>query len=152
MEISGEEDVYRFAYAYMGSGADAEDIVQEVFLKFIQKKINIFAGKEKSYLMTMTANACKDVLKSGNMRSKAVFEDFCNIAANNVFFEDESGLFIGMRQLDEKYRSVLFLYYFEGYTMKEISKILRISPSAVSMRLTRGKRELKQIFEKEDLV
>ncbi len=145
------DHVYRFAYSYLGNGEDAEDIVQDVFLKLLQKDIFIIPEKEKSYLMSMTANACKDLLKSGDVRFKVPFDDVLNTVLGEFMTEQESEVFLVLKSLPEKYRSVIHLHYYEGYTIKEIAKILKISASAVSMRLTRGKNELKNLLQKEEL-
>lgn len=144
------DDLYRFAYAYLGYGEDAEDVVQQVFLKLIKNNISISIGKEKAYLMSMTANTCKDLLKSGSVRKKMAFEDIYG-TVKETFSSEEFNLIGVMKELPEKYRAALHLHYFEGYTIKEISKILKCSSSAVSMRLTRGRKILKDLLVKEEL-
>ena len=144
------DNLYRFAYAYLGFREDAEDVVQQVFLKLIKNSISISLGKEKAYLMSMTANTCKDLLKSGSVRKKMAFEDIYGTVIE-TFSSEESNLIGVMKELPEKYRAALHLYYFEGYTIKEISKILKCSSSAVSMRLTRGREMLKDLLESEEL-
>lgn len=69
------DDAFHLAYSYLGSRPDAEDVVQDVFVKLIRSDITITKGKEKSYILTMTANKCRDFLKSADVVFKAPFED-----------------------------------------------------------------------------
>jgi len=142
------DNVYKLAYSYTGSAADAEDIVQDVFLKLLQKNISVTAGKEKAYLMQVAANACRDHLRSASVRKNVTYEEYLANENNNQDLED-SELLHALSQLPFKYRTVIHLHYYEGYTLKEISKILKLSVSAVSMRLTRGREMLKELM-KED--
>ena len=65
------DDAFRLAYSYLGSRPDAEDVVQDVFVKLIKSDITITKGKEKSYILTMTANKCRDFLKSASVAFNA---------------------------------------------------------------------------------
>ena len=68
------DDLFRFAVSYVGSKHDAEDIVQEVFLKLLGKHIPIIRSTEKTYLMTITANMCKDHLRSSVRKTNVDLE------------------------------------------------------------------------------
>lgn len=142
------DSIFKLAYSYVGSMQDAEDIVQNIFLKIIQKDIHISTGKEKSYLLTMTVNACKDLMKSASQRLAVPFEEVTtDKAVMNAFTEEESGLFEALKNLPEDYRVTIHLHYFEGYKVKEIAKILKVSQSAVTMRLTRGRNMLADLLK-----
>lgn len=142
------DSIFKLAYSYVGSMQDAEDIVQNIFLKLIQKDIPISTSKEKSYLLTMTVNACKDLMKSASQRLAVPFEEVsADKAVMNAFTEEESGLFEALKNLPEDYRVTIHLHYFEGYKVKEIAKILKVSQSAVTMRLTRGRNMLADLLK-----
>ena len=142
------DSIFKLAYSYVGSMQDAEDIVQNIFLKLIQKDIHISTGKEKSYLLTMTVNACKDFMKSAGQRLAVPFEEVtADKAVMNAFTEEESELFESLKKLPEDYRVTIHLHYFEGYKVKEIAKILKVSQSAVTMRLTRGRNMLADLLK-----
>ena len=142
------DSIFKLAYSYVGSMQDAEDIVQNIFLKLIQKDIHISTSKEKSYLLTMTVNACKDLMKSASQRLAVPFEEVsADKAVMNAFTEEESGLFEALKNLPEDYRVTIHLHYFEGYKVKEIAKILKVSQSAVTMRLTRGRNMLADLLK-----
>ncbi len=141
--------VYRLALSYTHSISDAEDIVQVVFLKLMEKSPRLEVDKERSYLATVTANACKDLLKSNWKRKMDNLE---NVPESQLGYmtEDESELFYAVMNLPVKYRVVIHLHFYEGYTFKEIAKILKISTSAVSMRIHRSKELLRTVIEKEE--
>lgn len=137
------ENVYRLALSYTGCVADAEDIVHNVFLKVFEKHIDIDAGKEKSYLLTVTANMCRNHLRSARVKRSVSYEESEHENVNASFDDEEADLYEAMGRLPEKYRVVLYLHYYEGYTFREIARLLHITSSAVSMRLHRGREMLR---------
>ena len=142
------DDLYRFAVSYVGSWQEAEDIVQEVFLKLLSKNILLRSSHEKAYLFTVTANMCKDHLRAGKVRQSITFDQIEDYMGDpSGFCEDDKVLLEALLELDEKYRAPLYLHFYAGYTYKEVAKILRLSESAVAMRISRGKTELKGRLE-----
>ena len=141
------DDAFRLAYSYLGSRPEAEDVVQDVFLKLIRSDIVISKGKEKTYILTMTANACRDVLKSGRIVFRVPFEDAIEVRTDDDIDEGDTEMFAAVSELPDKLRTAIHLHYYEGYSIKEIADILAIAPSAVSMRLTRAKDLLRKHFE-----
>ena len=140
------DDAFRLAYTYLGSRPDAEDVVQDVFVKLIRSDITITKGKEKSYILTMTANKCRDFLKSGNYVFQAPFDDAVEVGPDIEIDEEDTEMYEAVSELPEKLRVAIHLHYYEGYSLNEIAKILDIAPSAVSMRLTRAKEILRKKF------
>ena len=140
------DDAFRLAYTYLGSKPDAEDVVQDVFLKLIRSDITITKGKEKSYILTMTANKCKDFFKSADASLKAPFEDAADVGSEIEIDEEDTEMYEAVSELPETLRVAIHLHYYEGYSIKEIAGILDIAPSAVSMRLTRAKELLRKRF------
>jgi len=130
--------VYRLALSYLRNIHDAEDTVQVVFTKLIEGKAIIIPGKERALLTQITINHCKDVLRSfWRKRSEPLNESI-------AFTEEEDReLFSVVMSLPDKYRIVVYLHYYEGYSFSEISSFLGISSSAVSMRLHRSRNILK---------
>lgn len=143
------EHVFRLAFSFLGSPADAEDIVQDVFIKIFEKQCVIKKGKEKAFLLTVTANCCRDFLKQACRKRVVAYDD----VENELYYEslsfEESELIQAIMHLPHKYRIVIHLHYYEGYTFKEIAHILHLSPSAVSMRIYRGREELKKVISRE---
>lgn len=130
--------VYRIALSFLRNTQDAEDVVQIVFMKLIDGKAKVITGKERALLTQITVNHCKDILRSfWRQRRETITEDM-------VYTESsDRELFRAVMSLPCKYRIVVYLHYYEGYTFSEISEFLRISTSAVSMRLHRVRKILK---------
>ena len=133
------QDVYRLALSYLRSSQDAEDICHSVFLALVEKDITLFPGSEKSWLLKCTANACKNHLKSFWKRN---VEDL----HENIVFSDETDreIWTVVGTLPPKYRAVLHLYYYEGYSQEEIGKILGITRTAVQTRMQRARQQLEK--------
>ena len=131
------DDVYRLAVSYTRSREDAEDVCQTVFMKLMEQK-QLQLGKEKSWLMQVTANECRSLLRSAWWRKTVPMDETlsteskpCNQVLHSVL------------KLEPKYRVVVYLHYYEGYSTKEIGKLLKISQSAVTTRLSRARQALK---------
>ncbi len=144
------ENVYKLAFSYMGNKSDAEDIVQNVFLKLLHQNYHIHEGQEKSYILSMTANACKDLIRSRKKMSDVNYEDLPDNSTYYDLTDIENDLLGAVSSLPEKIRIVIHLFYYEGYSVKEIARMLKISLSAVTMRLTRGREALKNTITWED--
>lgn len=142
--------VYRIALGYTHSVPDAEDITQEVFLKLMEKRPKFLPGKERAWLIRVTVNACKDLHKSAWKQNCGLLSDK-NDPVTQCLSHEESVLFCALGKLPHKYRIVVHLHYYEGYTFKEIASILRTSTSTISMRMHRSREILKQLI-KEDLL
>ena len=135
------DDVYRMAVSYTKSVQEAEDVCQSVFLKLMEQK-NIQPGKEKAWLMQVTANQCRSLLRSGWWKKTVSLDD--TILSEPVAQDDVLGIVLS---LPPKYRVVIYLHYYEGYATAEIAKLLKISRSAVTTRLQRARDFLKPLLE-----
>ena len=133
------QDVYRLALSYLHNRQDAEDICQSVFLKLLDRNIRLLPGKEKTFLLTCTANACKNHLKSFWYKNVQALDESLSWSS-----EDDQSLWSAIGNLPPKYRAVLHLYYYEGYTQEEIAQILKISRTAVQTRMSRAREQLKK--------
>lgn len=143
--------VYRVALSYTHSVPDAEDVTQGVFLKLLEKHPNIKPAKERAWLIRVTVNKCKDLHKSCWKQNCDLLSDKDNTAVQ-CLSQQESYLFHALGKLPDKYRIVVHLHYYEGYTIKEIARILKTSTSAISMRMHRSREMLKEIIIEEDLL
>lgn len=131
------------AYSYMGNRAEAEDIVQEVFLAYYQKAPQFASGEhEKAWLLRTTGNKCKNVLKSGWFKRTILGE-----AQMQYHKEMRSEVMEAVLRLPVKYREVICLYYVEGYSIKEIAELLHRTPTAVGTQLERARKKLKMELE-----
>jgi len=127
--------VAKTAFAYLKNTADAEDITQEVFLSLMQKNPS-FENEEhlKAWLIRVAINKSKNHLKSGWFKNNNPIPDelpYLSLEQNDLLSE--------VLALDLKYRLPIHLYYYEGYSIKEISKILGKKEATVGTRLARGR-------------
>lgn len=142
-------DLFRFALSYMGSKQDAEDVVQDVFLKLLNKTVFLKTDYEKSYLMKMTANGCRNLLKSPAHKTGVDLESATEeLACFYELGEDDKELYDALMKLDETLRIPLYLHYYEDYSYKDVAKFLKLSESAVAMRIKRGKEQLRERLER----
>lgn len=139
------DDVYRLALSYTKSVQEAEDVCQTVFLKLLEQP-QVSAGKEKAWLMQVTANQCRNLLRSGWWRKTAPLEDHQAEAP----VRDKS-VYAAVMALPPKYRVVIYLRYYEEYTTAEMAVLLRISQTAVTTRLSRGRLMLKEQLKEESV-
>ena len=136
------EDVFRLALSYLQNRHDAEDICQSVFVKLLSYKKPRKFGKEKAWLLTCAANACKDHLKSFWRKNTVQLDE--TVVLNS---ETDKEIWKAVNSLAPKYRAVVHLYYYEGYAQDEIAQILRISRSAVQTRMSRAREQLKEALK-----
>lgn len=134
--------VYRLALQYTGSGPDAEDVSQMVFLKAMENVHKLEPGKEKAWLCRVTVNQCRSLHRSGWKKTSVPLED--TIPART---EESREVWRALGELPGKYRVVLYLHYFEGFSVKEIAGQLGITPSAVTSRLQRARAKMKEALE-----
>lgn len=137
--------VYRLAMVYLGRPADAEDVTQEVFLRLLDKSPAFADGEhEKRWLLRVTANLCRDQLKGFWRRRTAALDESCPVRA-----EEDRAVLDAILALPETYKGPIHLHYYEGYSVSEVAEILKLSQSAVKMRLKRGRALLKLELDTE---
>lgn len=136
------KDVYRFIYSYMLNHFDTEDVLQKTFYKLYKNKkiLKLFDIEIKKWLFRVSLNETKDFFKSSWTRKAQELDE---ITANKIYKNNENKLIEALKDIPKTYRIPLYLYYYEGYDIKEIAKILKKSESAIKMRLSRGKEKLK---------
>jgi RNA polymerase sigma-70 factor (ECF subfamily) len=140
----------RIAFTRLHSTAEAEDIVQEAFVKLLSRNSGFRdAEHEKAWLIRVTINLANDVLKSA-ARSTISLEDTMALPAMPLAAEDSLPLLSAVFSLPVKYSTVIHLYYYEGYAIKEIARILKLPAATVGTRLSRAKRQLRHIIEGEE--
>ncbi|MDE7422771.1 MAG: RNA polymerase sigma factor [Lachnospiraceae bacterium] len=139
--------IFRIAYQNLFHINDSEDVVQDVFLKLLKQKDKCFNDYEhlKSWLIRVTINQCLDYKKSFFRKNTVPLEDF-----EIPYEQEEKKILEELYQLPKDYRNILYLYYYEGYTIKEIAKILGKKQNTVNSKLTRGRNQLKKLMEVEN--
>ena len=136
----------RVAYSQLNNRTEAEDAVQEVLLKYMEKA-PVFQSEEheKAWLLRVAANHCRDVYRRRTRHPQTSLEEL-DLAAPGT---ESRELLDALMTLPEKFRAVLVLHYVEGYRVEEVAKIIGRTPSAVKMRLQKGRRLLAQQYGKE---
>lgn len=136
------DTVFRVAYHYLHSHSEAEDVTQAVFLKLLQAK-KFFYGDDhvKNWLIRVTINECKNVVRSSRW-NELPLEEY----AAAISYEDQKDydVFQAVMDLPVKYRIPIYLYYYEGYSTKEIAAILKTPKNTVCTNLKRGRELLKK--------
>lgn len=142
--------IYRLAAANVSSRSSADDIYQEVFLKYVKhiKKKLSFESEEhrKAWLIKVTINQCKSLNTSSWFRRTSELDD--NIAANEGVSSDTKIDFQNaLMQLPQKYRSVIHLFYYEQMSIEQISRMIDVKESTVRTQLVRARGLLKEILK-----
>lgn len=139
--------VLRLSYSYLNQTQDAQDICQTVFLTLLERAPDfVSSDHEKAWIIRTTANTCKDLLKSHWRRTTVAMEAASHIPAPEL---EEGSLSAAVNLLPPKYRAVIYLYYYEGYSSKEIARLLGRNPATVATQLRRGRTQLKDLLESE---
>lgn len=142
--------ILRLSYTYLKSTHDAQDICQTVFLRLLQKPRAFESPEhEKAWIIRAAVNLCKDAVKSRWRRSTVALEAAREVPAPP---EEEGSLLAAVSLLPPKYRTVIYLYYYEGYPAGEIARLLGEKPATVSTRLSRGRQQLRTLLEQEGML
>lgn len=138
--------LFRLSFAMLGNASDAEDVVQETLIKYIEKTPE-FESEEhrKSWLITVASNKCKDLIRSHKRHPLVEIEEWNSLVNESI----DTGILEALMSLPEKFRLVLILYYVEEYRVEDIATIIGKTKSAVKMRLQKGRRLLEETYRKE---
>ena len=136
--------ILRLSYTYLKNTQDAQDICQTVFVKLLAEPREFeSAGHERAYVLRMAANACKDLLKSPWRKRTCGLETVLEVPAPEA---GDGSVLAAVNQLPANYRTVIYLFYYEGYQAAEIGKILGVPTATVHTHLARGRARLKDIL------
>lgn len=149
--------VVRLAYTYLKSFAEAEDAAQEVFLRLFKEDISFDSAEaEKAWLIRVTANYCinrrrlawfsrRDHRDIADVVSNVGTDEFAHVEMSG----SEQAVLEAVMGLPLKYRTAIHLYYYEEYSVKEISQLTGVKESTVRTRLQRGREQLRAALGKE---
>ena len=147
--IKYSKTVSRVAFAYTKNVCEAEDITQDVFVQLLISNIKFESEQHiKAWLIRVTINKSKNTLRNSWYSKRSNMPDDLSYIPNEYnYIIDE------ILNLDIKYRLPIHLYYYEGYSIKEIAKILKIKVSTAGSRLDRGRKILRKsiggVFDEE---
>ncbi len=136
--------LYRIAFVMMKNTFDAEDVVQDTLIKYMERR-ECFETEEhrKAWLIRVDSNICKNRLRFYRNHPSISMEELSRYYENG----EDTEVMDALLRLPQKYREILYLHYVEGYQGKEIAAMLRLSESAVRKRLERGRRKLGELLK-----
>lgn len=138
--------ILRLAYSYLHNMSDAEDILQDTLLKYMQSAPAFEnAQHEKAWLLCVTSNLSKNKLSYNKVRETDELLETLTAEER----EDLSFVWNAVKKLPDKYREAVHLYYEEGYSTREISRILNRRESTIRSDLKRGRERLKEVLKEE---
>ena len=136
--------ILRLSYAYLKNTQDAQDVCQPVFVRLLTEPRAFESGEhERAYILRMAANACKDLLKSPWRRRTCDLEACAQVPAPET---SDGSVLAAVNQLPAHYRSVIYLFYYEGYQASEIGEILGVPTATIHTRLARGRARLRELL------
>lgn len=142
--------IYRLACANMASKNDADDVYQDIFLKYIKsvKKGIRFESEEhrKAWLIKVTVNHCKSLNTSAWFKRTSELDENL-FSHNNQFSDTKIDFNNALMQIPQKYRSVIHLFYYEQLSIEQISDILGVKQSTIRTQLVRARAQLKEILK-----
>lgn len=140
--------VYRLAFARTANKFDADEVYQEVFLRYVRKEPR-FKDEEhrKAWLIKVTLNCSKNI-------SSSYWNEHTQVLDENMFFEtkQENELYYELLKLSPKYRLVVHLFYYEDMSVDEIAKVIGKNSSTVRSQLSRARDMLRRFMKEEDYV
>ena len=143
------EMIYRLGFTYMKNASDAEDVVQEPFLRLARQTAH-FANEEhvKAWLIVTASNYCKSMLRHWWNRR----EEMRELEKKSEDSPEQDAILDAVLALPDKYKTAIFLYYYEGYSSEEIARILHKPAGTIRSYLFKGRLLLKEKIQKGDLL
>ncbi len=139
--------LYCHSYMLLGQEQDAQDVVQETFLRYWRKSPDFESDEhEKAWLLRVSTNLCKNTYRSRARHPQVPLEHLPEQAA-----PEASSLPEALRQLPDMYKAVLMLHYIHGYKVREIAAMEKLTQSTVKMRLRKGRQLLEKLYKEEQL-
>lgn len=143
-----QDNLFAVAFNICKNAQDAEDVVQDTFIRYYTLKKEFDSGQHiRAWLIRVTINRAKNVSRTFWRRNKLSLEDYMETLSFET--KESENLFETVMKLPEKYRIVIHLFYYEDYSVNEIADILKISESNVKVRLSRGRRLLREALKEE---
>jgi len=133
--------ITRIAFQHTRNAADAEDIMQDVFFSLLKQPPFETEQYLKHWLIRVTINKSKNYLRATRNRNTVPLN------RDYALSQEQDEVFNELQKLPEKEHNILYLFYYEGYTAKEIADILGKKESAIFMRLNRAREKLKKFLE-----
>ena len=149
------EMVFRIAFSYFGNQEDAEDLMQDVFLKLLRTdQLPDTDEQKKAWLIRVTVNQCHSMFRSPFRKSKTWLEDYeWNSFADESSVEEDVTrrytVYSALMSLPDKYRIAVHLYYYEDLPISEIAQLLHVKETTIQTRLARARAKLKDALQED---
>lgn len=135
--------IYKICFVYLKNKFDAEDAFQELAIKIMEVAPHFQSDEhEKAWLIRVSTNHCKNILKSNRFKKHLSLRD--DIVFGDTMSEDNT--LEQILELSLQYRNVLYLYYYEGYSTKEIASLLKRRDATIRTWLKRAREQLKDVI------
>lgn len=141
--------IFRLAFSYMKNRPDAEDAVQDVFVKLMEHNMDFNdTDHEKAWLIRVTINVCKNKLKQFWKRNTSGLFEVEEVSCEDEYISDNF-ILQAVMHLQEQYREVIHLYYYEGYSTPQIADLIGKHETNIRLMLHRARKKLKEILKEE---
>ena len=143
-------DVLRMSYFYLGSREQAEDITQDVFVRLMENRPVLNPGSEKSWLLKVAMNRCRDHWRSSWHKRVLLGSRMLEIIPDDDKLDDrleKEALMQAVNALPPPEKEVFLLFYYQGLSTQETAEVLGTPEGTVSSRLSRGRQKLKQFLD-----
>ena len=143
--------IYRIAVTITRNEEDAKDVFQETFLRLVRNQDKIVSEEHlKAWMIRVVSNCAKTMVSSPwNRNTKGLANE--REAQEDSYEHEDNTLFLELKKLPQKYSMVLYLYYYEGYSVKEIGKMLEKNENTIKTLMSRGRDLLKRNLEGEEM-
>lgn len=136
--------LYKICIVMLCNEQDAQDAVQDTFCRYLEKKPEFTSPEhEKAWLIRVAANICRDMLRFKARHPKISIDDL----PHQLAAPKQKEILTELMELPPRQKIVIYLYYVDGYSVNEISGILKVSESAVKKRLQRGRESLRTAWK-----
>ena len=136
-------DLRRLCFSFLKNSADAEDAMHETFVRLYKLDISFASPEhERGWMISTASNICKNILRRKDRIYERV-EDHEEAFAVRTEYDEVADAILA---LPDKYKDVMYLYYYEGFKTEEIAKLLGIPHSTVRSRLSRGRKQMKKLL------
>ena len=145
-------DVLRVCYFYLGDRSRAEDVTQDVFVKLITTGPALTEGKEKSWLLKVALNRCRDLWRGAWVKRVVLGHPAFELIPGPDEItdrEEKQSLMEAVNRLPAEFREIVLLHYYQGYGIAEISEMLGVPEGTVSSRLSRARNKLQKLLKEE---
>ena len=147
-------DVLRVCYFYLSDREKAEDVCQDVFVRLMTTHPVLQPGREKSWLLKVALNRCRDLWRGAWLKRVTLGSPAFELVPapdDHQRREDEEAMMSAVHALPPTFRETILLYYYQGYGIGEIAKMLELPEGTISSRLSRGRKKLEELLKERGI-